>query len=120
MSQLTGSVTPPWHALTAEEVTGLLEVDPRVGLSSVQAARRLERHGPNQLAEAPREPRWRAFLRQFQDLLILILLVAAVVSLVVTREWETPVAIAWWCCSTRPSASSRSRGRRRRWMRCGG
>lgn len=51
-------------------------------------------HGPNRLAEAPREPRWRAFLRQFQDLLILILLVAAAVSLAVTREWETPVAIA--------------------------
>ena len=30
---------------------------------------------------------------QFQDLLIIILLIAAVVSLVVSREWETPVAI---------------------------
>ena len=45
------------------------------------------------LAETLREPRWRVFLRQFQNLLILILLVAAVVSLAVTREWETPVVI---------------------------
>jgi Ca2+-transporting ATPase len=93
VSQLTDSVTPPWHALAAEEVTSRLEVNPRVGLSSVEAVRRLERYGPNQLAEAPREPRWRAFLRQFQSPMILILMVAAVVSAVVAREPQTPVAI---------------------------
>ncbi|MFI8305016.1 cation-translocating P-type ATPase [Streptomyces sp. NPDC085927] len=76
------------------DATGRLEVDPGAGLSSDEAARRLAEHGPNQLDEAPREPRWRAFLRQFQDLLIIILLVAAVVSLVVSQEWETPIAIA--------------------------
>ena len=85
---------PPWHATSTGEVAQRLEVDLRAGLSSSEAARRLERDGPNRLAEARREPRWRAFLRQFQDLLIIILLIAAVVSLVVTREWETPVVIA--------------------------
>src|SRR5439155_126844 len=63
--------------------------DSRIGLSSSEAARRLERHGANRLAEAPREARWRSFLRQFQDLLIVILLAAAVVSLTVTWHWET-------------------------------
>jgi P-type Ca2+ transporter type 2C len=63
-------------------------------LSAAEAARRLEHDGPNRLAEAKKEPRWRAFLRQFQDLLIIILLIAAVISFVVTREWETPVVIA--------------------------
>jgi Ca2+-transporting ATPase len=85
---------PLWHASPADEVTQRLEVDVREGLSTGETARRLKRDGPNRLAEARREPRWRAFLRQFQDLLIIILLVAAVVSLVVTREWETPVVIA--------------------------
>ncbi|WP_406729292.1 HAD-IC family P-type ATPase [Streptomyces sp. GD-15H] len=89
------SATPPaWHALPTTDVTDRLEVEPGAGLLSDEAARRLMEHGPNQLDEAPREPRWRAFLRQFQDLLIIILLVAAVVSLVVSREWETPIAIA--------------------------
>jgi Ca2+-transporting ATPase len=46
----------------------------------------LERDGPNRLAEASREARWKAFLRQFKDLLIIILLIAAVVSLVVSRD----------------------------------
>ncbi len=89
-----GTQAPPAHARSAVEVMQRLDVDAGEGLSTQEAARRLERDGPNRLAEARREPRWRAFLRQFQDLLIIILLVAAVVSLVVTREWETPVVIA--------------------------
>jgi P-type Ca2+ transporter type 2C len=84
----------PWYALPAAAATDNWDVDPRVGLSEAEAGRRLAEHGRNQLAEAPREPRWRAFLRQFQDLMIIILLIAAVVSLVVSREWETPIAIA--------------------------
>src|SRR5687768_4144415 len=86
--------TPPWHAMAADEVTRVLDVEPRDGLSSVPARRRLTEHGPNRLEEPPREPRWRAFLRQFQNMLIIILLVSATVSLLVTRELETPLAIA--------------------------
>jgi Ca2+-transporting ATPase len=93
VTQLTDSVPSPWHALPAEEVTRRLEVDPQAGLSSAEAARRLERYGRNRLDEARREPRWRAFLRQFQSPMILILLVAAAVSAGAAREWETPIAI---------------------------
>jgi len=84
----------PWHALPAGDAARELGVDPAAGLSPEEATRRLEQHGANRLAEAPREPRWRAFLRQFQDLMILILLVAAVVSVLVTGDLETPIAIA--------------------------
>jgi P-type Ca2+ transporter type 2C len=93
MAAPTTSTSRAWHAAAAADVTRELDVDPGTGLSSAQASRGLQRYGPNRLAEAPREPRWRAFLRQFQDLLILILLGAAVVSLVVSRDWETPVVI---------------------------
>ncbi|MGP3965293.1 cation-translocating P-type ATPase [Nonomuraea sp. 3N208] len=84
----------PWHALPTGDVAVRLQAAPDQGLSAGEAARRLERYGPNQLREAAREPRWRAFLRQFQDLMIVILLIAAVVSLLISREWETPLAIA--------------------------
>lgn len=83
----------PWHALAAEAATQKLEVDSRAGLSPAQAAARLERYGPNRLDETPRQPRWRVFLRQFHDVLIMILLAAAMVSLVATRQWETPAVI---------------------------
>jgi Ca2+-transporting ATPase len=88
----SGTVTA-WYARPVEDAVRDLDVDPAAGLSSAEAQRRLERYGPNRLAQAPKEPRWRAFLRQFQDLLIIILLIAAVVSLLVSREWETPIAI---------------------------
>jgi Ca2+-transporting ATPase len=83
-----------WYAVPAGDAARELDVDAKVGLSAAEAGRRRERYGVNRLTDAPREPRWRAFLRQFQNLLILILVGAAVVSLVVSREWETPVAIA--------------------------
>ena len=83
--------SPLWHAVPEAEAGQRLAVDPSAGLSSSEAVRRQERDGPNRLAEARREPRWKAFLRQFKDMLIIILVIAAVVSLVVTREWETAV-----------------------------
>jgi P-type Ca2+ transporter type 2C len=95
VSRPTDAPPTPWHAMTAEEVTRRLEVDPGTGLSSAEAARRLQRYGPNRLVQATREPRWRVFARQFQSPMILILLAAAVVSAAVAREWETPVAIAF-------------------------
>ena len=90
----TSAAAPPWHASPASRCPAAARRRCSQGLTTAEAARRLERDGPNRLAEAKREPRWRAFLRQFQDLLIIILLIAAVVSFVVTREWETPVVIA--------------------------
>jgi P-type Ca2+ transporter type 2C len=84
----------PWHALPAGDVAVRFQTAPEQGLSASEAAQRLDRYGPNQLREAAREPRWRAFLRQFQDLMVLILLIAAVISLLISREWETPLAIA--------------------------
>jgi len=93
MAGLSETTPTPWHAIPADAVALELEVDPRLGLSSDEVTRRRQRYGANRLDEIPREPRWRAFVRQFQDLMIIILLIAAAVSLVVTREWETPVAI---------------------------
>ncbi|WP_371648872.1 cation-transporting P-type ATPase [Streptomyces mirabilis] len=67
MAPSTSAGLPPsWHALPAREVADGLDVDLSSGLSSAEAARRLAEYGPNRLAEAPREPGWRAFLRQFR------------------------------------------------------
>ncbi len=93
MTALADVIGPPWHALPAGEVARRLDVDVRVGLSSADVARRTDRDGPNQLADTPPEAWWRAVLRQFSDLMIVILLVAAVISLVVTRTWETSIVI---------------------------
>ena len=93
MVDVVAESRPFWYAVDRIEVTARLEADPMEGLSSAEVDRRRERYGPNRLPEPPREPRWHAFLRQFRDLLILILIVAAVVSLLVTGDWETSVII---------------------------
>ncbi|WP_225431732.1 cation-translocating P-type ATPase [Bifidobacterium platyrrhinorum] len=66
----------------AFDVAEALDVDPNTGLSSAEAARRLERFGPNELAGAPPVPKWRKFLAQFQDPLVYLLLAATVISVI--------------------------------------
>src|SRR5690606_19020254 len=68
------------YAMTADEVIRRLDTDASAGLTPDDAARRLEQFGINELTQAPREPWWRRLLRQFADLLIWILIGAALVS----------------------------------------
>ena len=63
-----------WHGLTSEEACAQLGVDPRRGLETAEVGRRREQVGPNKLAEAKKEPGWQAFLRQYRDLMQLVLL----------------------------------------------
>ncbi len=81
------------HARPFSEVAEELQVDMSTGLSSNDASVRLESYGLNQLAEAKRRPALLRFLDQFRDVLILILLGAAVVSFVVSRELKTPLVV---------------------------
>ncbi|MGQ9347130.1 cation-translocating P-type ATPase [Mycolicibacterium gilvum] len=82
-----------WHARSVREVTDALDTDVTAGLTSEAAEERRHRHGPNQLTEAAAVPVWRKVLRLLADKMTLVLLVAAAVSAVVSREWETPVVI---------------------------
>ena len=66
--------------------------DASVGLSTAEAAQRLARYGRNELAQAPREPWWKRLGRQFADLLIWILIAAALVSGAL-GEWLDAIAI---------------------------
>ncbi|MBE7699161.1 HAD-IC family P-type ATPase [Oerskovia sp. Sa1BUA8] len=74
----------PW-ALTPQEV--LAEVGSSdTGLTADQARTRLAKVGPNRLAPPPRTPWWRRVLTQFDDVLIYILLVSAVLKAIV-GDW---------------------------------
>jgi P-type Ca2+ transporter type 2C len=82
-----------WHGLTAEDACAQFGVDPRNGLDAAEVERRRAEVGPNKLAEAEKEPGWRAFLRQYRDLMQLVLLGAAIVSIVALQEWSTGLVI---------------------------
>jgi len=69
-----------FHAKEAEEVLKDLNTSRR-GLSSKEAERRFEEYGPNILQEKKRIGPLQIFLRQFQDIFVLMLLAAIVISL---------------------------------------
>jgi Ca2+-transporting ATPase len=71
---------PAWHALAPAEVAARLDVDPGRGLEPAEVAIRLATSGRNELTEAPRKPRWQLFLDQFRNVLIAVLIGAAVLA----------------------------------------
>ncbi|RSO09404.1 ATPase [Streptomyces sp. WAC 06783] len=77
-----------WYARSPEEVAAVFGVDPAVGLSAARAAELLDRNGPNTLPAEEPEPGWRRFLAQYRSYMQIILVVAAVVSLLI-KEWGT-------------------------------
>src|SRR3954453_24168641 len=83
----------PWHSLTADEVCRELDVNPDVSLSQQEVIRRREKYGANKLAEEAKEPGWKAFLRQYRDLMQLVLLGTAIVSIASIQEVTTGLVI---------------------------
>ena len=71
------------------EVLEAAGVTEQKGLGSAEVAERAERFGPNKFTEAKAEPPWRAFLRQYGDLMQIVLLVAGILSLYPLKELGT-------------------------------
>jgi Ca2+-transporting ATPase len=81
------------YTQTADEALAAAGVDAAAGLTSAEAAERQTRYGPNKFAEAAVEPLWQRFLRQYQDLMQLVLLVAGIVSIVIVGTVSTGVLL---------------------------
>ncbi len=80
-----------WYQCTGEEVLSRLETTRR-GLTEKQAQERKKQYGPNALKEAGTKPAWKVFLEQFKDLLVMILIGAALISMA-TDNMESTVVI---------------------------
>jgi len=70
-----------WYAMPIDEVAVELGTSLKQGLSSSEAASRLERDGPNEIRKAKRESALGMFLRQFHSVVIWVLIAAAAVSI---------------------------------------
>lgn len=70
----------PAYQRTAAEVLRTLGTDARTGLRAAEAQARLRQHGRNVLAAEKPVPAWRKLLAQFQDVLVVLLLIAALIS----------------------------------------
>ncbi len=91
-----------WYRCTIEEVLDRLGVNGDAGnrsfltrgLSGAQVRKRREQYGENRLRESGRKPAWKVFAEQFQDLLVMILIGAAVISMLTDNVESTVVIFA--------------------------
>jgi Ca2+-transporting ATPase len=79
-----GPISPAAYREPAEAVIAALGSDVAHGLKHDEAQRRLVQFGPNRLKSRPPTPWWRRLLEQFQNFLVIVLLVATVISMI---EW---------------------------------
>ncbi|HEY6409488.1 MAG TPA: cation-transporting P-type ATPase, partial [Ktedonobacteraceae bacterium] len=83
---------PAWHTLSIEDALRKQGVDAATGLGLAEAESRLKKFGPNAFTAEQKEPGWRAFLRQYQDPMQILLLVAAIASLII-QQWGTALLL---------------------------
>ena len=69
----------PYYSKSVSQALEAQQADQK-GLSDQQARSRLEQYGPNKLSEGKKKSVLQIFLEQFKDLLVVILIVAALIS----------------------------------------
>lgn len=75
--------------LTVEDVSRRLQTNERNGLDDVEARRRLDTIGLNELRDLPSEPLYTRYLEQFKEPMILLLLLSASVSFLMGQYDDT-------------------------------
>lgn len=82
------------YSKSIKEVVSLFQSDVDKGLSTTKAKEALVKYGPNELTKKKKTPLIVRFFQQFADVLILILLAAAAISLIVDiNEWTDSLII---------------------------
>jgi magnesium-transporting ATPase (P-type) len=83
---------PEWHSLPAETALARLGCAP-AGLASADAAARIGSYGRNSLPASAHKSAWRRLLEQFNNLLIYVLLAAAIVTAALGHPVDTAVIL---------------------------
>lgn len=73
-----------YYEISADEAVETLKTDINKGLDAQEAESRLEKYGYNELSAGKRVNPFKIFARQFKDVLILVLIAAATVSLAIS------------------------------------
>ncbi|HBN80659.1 MAG TPA: ATPase, partial [Ruminococcaceae bacterium] len=91
-----------WHAESLDKVRESLQTDFKQGLTSAEAQARLQKYGRNKLNEKAPRTFFQRFMDQMKDVMIIILLIAALISAGLSvynmmngqeAEWIEPIAI---------------------------
>ena len=79
-----------WYRCSADEVLRELGTS-SAGLNRKEVIRRRRQFGENRVTESRKDPPWKIFFKQYQDLLVMILLAAAVISFLTDNGESTLV-----------------------------
>ncbi|MFP4469026.1 MAG: cation-translocating P-type ATPase, partial [Bacteroidales bacterium] len=83
-----------WHSMSVEEVVRSLEADGENGLDEKEAEKRLETYGPNEMPGKRQRTWWQRLLAQFTNVLIYVLIGAAVITALMDHWVDTWVILA--------------------------
>ncbi len=86
--------TPEWHSLPSQDTIDQLKTNPEKGLSAEDAKNRLETYGPNELPKGKKRSAWMRLLMQFHNVLIYVLLAAAITTALMDHWLDTWVILA--------------------------
>lgn len=86
--KITSSAKPAWYSLTSEDTAKILEVSGEKGLSVSEIPSRIEKFGKNILEEEKERPAWVRFLAEYKSYMQIVLVIAAIASLVI-KEYHT-------------------------------
>ena len=91
--EATTEPSTAWHALSPAEALEGQSVKAEHGLSGAEVEARRAKYGPNRFADAPKEPRWQAFVRQYKDPMQIVLLAAGILSLFIPGQVPTGIVL---------------------------
>ena len=74
-----------WQTLRKDETLKSLGTNEKIGLSDEEVKQRQEKYGKNKLQEKKKESLFIKFLKQFNDFMIIILIMASIISAVVSK-----------------------------------
>lgn len=86
-------VETQWHACDSEQIHQILETSPQ-GLTSEQVSERQQKYGANRLPAPPRRSRLMRLLAQFNNVLIYVLIIAALVTAALGHQVDSGVIVA--------------------------
>src|SRR5690625_2241990 len=82
-----------YYRQSSDDVVAQLNTDVQRGLSTEEVAERLEKYGPNEIQETERSSLLQKFIAQFKDFMIIVLMIAAVISWLVSGELSDAIVI---------------------------
>lgn len=83
-----------WYKLTIDETVQELQTDAENGLRESDVKRRQQQYGPNALIERGAKSPWRLLLSQFTEVMVIILIIAAAVSILLGEFTDAIVILA--------------------------